>query len=180
MDYNEQIAFLRRHEGKNSVTRRIHILQRLQRQENAMDKEKIMDYARRIKPVMRGNSKHVLLAPEVSEKDLYWIPSVPIHTQSCAFSSDKPLQRAYDLIPAAMITTYHRHGGYYGCLRPSADEAIYQCPKLILDQVCAFEFTVQTLDFSKVYDAKLDRHVLMTIYYTGKLPQIVADQEVTW
>ena len=155
-------------------------LEKLLQQENAMSQKERLSYAKKIKPLMRGTSGYVELGPQTKAQELYWIPAYPISTQSFAFSCHCPLKPAKGLKEIGRITTYHRYGGFYGLLRPSTDEAIIQCPKEILDKVCAFEFQTDTLEFRKVYHAGLDRHILTTVYYEGSLPEDIAAQDVRW
>lgn len=180
MDYSEQISYLKL-EDYPQKAKHIAILKQLQKQEEDLPQEMVMNYASKIKPVMRGNARKVSIDPdEYKNGTLFWIPSVPIHTQSVTFKTSKPLCQAQGLKEIARIVTYHRYGGYYGFLRPSTDEAIIQCPKEILDKVCAFEFVAETLDFGQIYNHRLDRHVLTTVYYAGTLPDQIATQCVKW
>ncbi len=180
MYMKEQIDWIKKIGTERQKELLLPILEKLYSQEKAMSKEEIMAYAKKIKPLMRGSEKYVRLAPSTKEQKLFWLPSCPISTDSFAYSCHQPLKPAEGLKEIGRITTYHRYGGYYGFLRPSTDEAIIQCPKEILDKVCAFEFQTDTLDFPKVYHAGLDRHILTTIYYEGKLPEDIAAQEVSW
>lgn len=158
----------------------LEILNTLQAQEAAMTKEDIMAHAARIRPIMRGNnSDNISSCPCSPDAKMFWIKSTLIHNDSCAFNHTA-IKPAVGLKEIGRILSFHRYGSYYGCLTPSADEAIIQCPKEILDKVCAFEFYTPTLDFHKVYDVNLDRHVLTTIYYEGELPEDVKSQPVKW
>ena len=65
-------------------------------------------------------------------------------------------------------------------LKPSVDDAILQCPKNILDKVCAFEFVVSSFNVANTIDPDLEMHRLVTVYYTGKLPDDIAKQKVQW
>ena len=152
---------------------------RLAEQEK-MPKKEIMAYAHKIRPLVRGTEKDALLAPYNQTKPLYWAKPARISTQSFTFRADSALMRAEGLTEIGRITTYHRYGGFYGCLRPSVDEAIVQCPKEWLDKVCAFEIQTDSLNFNEVYSPALDRHVLRTIYYTGTLPEEIANLPVKW
>lgn len=180
MKTKEQIDWIKQRGTKRQKELLLPTLEKLYTQEEAMSKEEILDYAKKIKPVMRGTKKYVALSPEDENKQLFWIPAFPISTQSFSFLSSCPLKPAVGLKEICRITTYHRYGGYRAFLRPSTDEAIIQCPKEILDKVCAFEFQTKTMEYSKIYHAGLDRHILTTVYYEGSLPEDIAAQNVSW
>lgn len=180
MKTKEEIDWIKQRGTERQKELLLPILEKLLEQEEAMSKEEILAYAKKIKPVMRGTAEYVAISPEIKKKDLFWIPAFPISTQSFSYSCEAPIKPAVGLKEICRITTYHRYGGYYGFLRPSTDEAILQCPKEILNKVCAFEFQTDTLDFRKIYNAGLDRHVLTTVYYEGSLPEDIAAQEVSW
>ena len=131
-----------------------------------MTKEEIMEAAKRMCPV-----KH-------KKGVLWWIRRLKIHNQSCTFEP-KYICKAEGLTPIKTIKTYHKCG-YYGLLKPSVDEAIYQCPKDIIDNVVAFEFIIpENPTLGEVYDMKLNRHVIQTTYYTGTLSPKVG-KRVLW
>lgn len=180
MKTKEQIDWIKNNNRNEAKKVYLPILEKLLQQEEAMTKDDILAYAKKIKPLMRGSEEYVSLSPETKKQKLFWIPSYPISTQSFSYSCHKPLKPAEGLKEICRITTYHRYGGHYGFLRPSVDEAIIQCPKDILDKVCAFEFQTDTLDLSQIYHAGLDRHILTTVYYEGTLPEDIAAQEVSW
>lgn len=136
--------------------------------ESSMSPEEIIEVAKRMCPVMRR-----------PKGTLWWIRRLKIHNQSCRFSPSY-ICKAEGLTPVATVTTYHKTGGYHGFIKPSVDEAIYQCPKDIIDKVVAFEFVVpECATLGEVYDSKLDRHVLQTTYYTGVLSPKVS-KKVEW
>ncbi len=181
MNTRDQIEFIKRTTQNVQVkTKLLSILENLLKQEESMPRKEILAYAKKIKPVMRGTEKHVAIYTNTENKNLFWIPAYPIHHQSFSYVCHTPLKPAVGLKELARITTYHTYGGYHGLLRPSTDEAIIQCPKDILNKVCAFEFQTDTLDIRKIYHAGLDRHILTTVYYEGTLPEDIAAQEVTW
>lgn len=154
------------------------ILARLEEQEK-MPKEEILRYAKKIRPLVRGN-KGEYLDIEHRNDPLYWANAQNIATKSFTYSQDNAIKVAEGLKEVGRINTYHRYGGFYGILRPSVDEAIVQCPKEWLDKVTAFEVQADSLSFSEVYSTKLDRHVLRTIYYTGLIPEDIVNLPVEW
>ena len=203
MKIKEQVAWIKKlsriSEPRMSMI--IGILENLERQEEAMSQEEILVRAAKIRPLMRGTDEYVGMWPDSPEIEfilgqtgyrrhrralrensaqLYWAGNVPIHSQSFSYSSHTPQGKAEGLREIGRITTYHRYGGYYGCLRPSTDEAIIQCPKEWLDKVCAFEFIAASDKFNELYDGDLDRHVLTTVYYAGEVPAAIMDQPVSW
>ena len=180
MKTKEQIDWIKQRGSERQKELLLPILEKLLQQEEAMTKEEILSYAKKIKPVMRGTAEYVAISPEIEKKDIFWIPAFPISTQSFSYSCEAPIKPAVGLKEIGRITTYHRYGGYRAFLRPSTDEAIIQCPKDILDKVCAFEFQTETMEYSKIYHAGLDRHILTTVYYEGTLPEDIAAQDVSW
>lgn len=180
MKTKEQIDWIKRNGQYKEKKFLLPVLEKLLIQEKAMTKEEILAYAKKIKPLMRGTKNCVAFSPKTENKKLFWIPSYPISTKSFCFLCHQPLKQAEGLKEIGRITSYHRYGSYCGFLRPSTDEAIIQCPKGILDNVCAFEFQTTSLELCDIYHVGLDRHVLTTIYYEGTLPEDIAAQEVTW
>ena len=181
MTTRDRIEFIKRSTLDNEIKANLLlILEKLLKQEECMTRKDILAYAEKIKPVMRGSKDYIGISPYMDGKELFWIPSYPIHHQSFCYICHHPLKKAEGLKELARITTYHNYGGFHGLLRPSTDEAIIQCPKEILDKVCAFEFQTDTLDMRKVYHAGLDRHILTTVYYEGTLPKDIAAQFVSW
>lgn len=177
------------------------ILERLSAQEKRYTKEEILALAKRIRPVLRGTKHYVGIFPAGSELysvlhetkamqhlkemaetggKLFFVESHYVATRSFSFDEHYPLLEAPALTEVARITTYHKYGGYYGCLRPSIDEAIYQCPPELLDKVTAFELIAKSELFRDIYDQDLDRHVLTTIYYTGEIPEEITNLSLVW
>jgi hypothetical protein len=74
---------------------------------------------------------------------LYWIEPCEIHGESCTYGAKyiRPVNETLNFVTE--VKTYHKYGGYYGFIRPSMDEAIYQCPKDILDDVVAVDGSQQ-------------------------------------
>lgn len=179
MDYQEQINFLQRNNlPAEKLNEYVSILTMLKQQETSMSRKEILAYAKKIKPLMRKKEQEDHPAND-GNGCLFWLKSTAIHSESCTYTPVL-LHKAEGLHEIARITTYHRYGGYPMFLRPSADEAIYQCPKEILDKVCAFEFIAASDKIHEVYNLSLDRHILTTVYYTGVLPQEIANEEIRW
>ncbi len=143
---------MRRGLSEEEATKVIQLLEELEAKKTAMSPSEILEYAKKIKPLRKN--KH---------EELFWLQSTAIATTSC-FYINKQIQKAEGLTEVARIKSYHTYGSYYGLLCPSTDEAIWQCPKEILDKVCAFEFYTPSFDLADVYDSNLDRHILTTIY----------------
>lgn len=159
----------------------IKLLKKLQVLESSLSKIQLMEYAKNIKPVLRGDRMQVELKERYPEgSELFFVPSFPIHTQSVVFTPHFPFMKAEELVEIARVKTYHRCGKCSGVFKPTIEDAIVQCPKKILDQVVAFEFVVPTLPAWRFYKPDLDRHVITTVYYTGTLPKEVSNQEVKW
>ena len=181
--------------------KRKEIKEQLSAQEKRYTKEELLTLAKRIRPVMRGSEHFVGMFPNGSELHsylheskafqhlqemaktggkLYFVEAPYVATRSFTYDEHHPLLEATGLTEIARITTYHRYGGFPGFLRPSIDEAIYQCPPEILDKVTAFEFVAPSERIRDVYDFYLDRHVLTTIYYTGEIPKEISELSLTW
>ena len=81
------------------------------------------------------------------------------------------------------FTCYLRYSGYYGILRPCAEDVLQQFPQDLIAkgmEEYAFELYIPSLSFINVYDALLDRHKATVIVYRLKngLPKPVKDQRV--
>ncbi len=152
-----------------------------------MSKEKLIQLAHRIKPLMYPKDESTLAYK------LYWTKPVPL-TQSFYFNFDDAsvvrneegeILEVNDLVKVCEFTCYHRYGGYYGCLRPGMNEIIQQFPAYLLtDEKAeyAVELIFSSLELHDVYDAILDRHVSTIIVYQLKngLPKELRDQEVIY
>ncbi len=181
MTTKEQIDYLNQSAGKRLALKRceeaIGILTKLEEQEK-MPQEEILRLAKKIRPLVRVGKTTSVFQNQI--KPLFWAEAPHIATKSFTFNSGRGIKIATGIHEIARITTYHRYGGFRVFLRPSVDEAIIQCPKELLDKVVGFEFQTDTLKASAVYDRFLDRHVLRTVYYTGELPEDIANLPVEW
>lgn len=157
----------------------IAILDKLEQQKRAMSQEQIMAYAAKIRPVLFGSNGEAGICPKENDKELYWLKSTPIATTSCTFKP-QVIAKAEGLKEIGRIVSYHSYGGYYIFLRPSADEAIYQCPKEILDKACAFAFMTPTTEIRDIYNSNLDLHKLTTVYFEGTVPPEIANDPIKW
>lgn len=152
-----------------------------------MPKEKLIQLAHRIKPLMYPKDESAL------PHKLYWTKPVPL-TQSFYFNFDDSsivrneegeILEVDDLVKICEFTCYHRYGGYYGCLRPGMDEVIQQFPAYLLTDEKA-EYAVEvifpSLELHDIYDSILDRHVSTVIVYRLKngLPQELSNQEIMY
>lgn len=181
MKYEDKIFWLRECSRlpQEKIEKYVAILDKLEQQKQAMSQEQVMAYAAKIRPVLFGLNGEIRIYPRKDDTELYWLKSTPIATTSCTFNA-KVIAKAEGLKEIGRIVSYHSYGGYYGFLRPSADEAIYQCPKEILDKACAFAFMTPTLDLRTLYDSNLDLHRLTTIYFEGAVPPEIADTPIEW
>ena len=146
--------------------------EKLLKLEKSMSQADIMKHAAHMCPVMRN--------PE-DGNILYWIEPCEIHGQSCTYGAIfiRPVKEHLNFVTE--VRTYHKYGGYYGFIRPSMDEAIFQCPKDILDDVVAVEFVIpEDKSIYEIYIDELDRHKLAVRYYTGcELPDDLK-RELVW
>ena len=177
------------------------IKKQLDAQEKRYTKEEIIALAKRIRPVMRGTKHFVGIYPggnevhttlhktkamehlkEMAETGgkLFFVEAPYIATHSYTYEEHHPLLEATGLTEVARITTYHRYGGFPCFLRPSIDEAIYQCPEELIDKVTAFEIVANSDRFRDIYNEALDRHVLTTVYYTGEVPEEITNLGLVW
>ncbi len=133
----------------------------------------LVQFAHRIKPVMRPKEGSLL------KKGLYWSKPEPL-TQSFYFNfndSSVLKNKNGEILAVEAIekvcefTCFHRYGGYYGCLRPGMDEIIQQFPAhLLADEKAeyAVEVVFPSLNLCDIYDSVLDRHVSTVIVYRPK------------
>lgn len=147
----------------------------------------LVQFAQRIKPVMRPKEGSTL------KKGLYWSKPEPL-TQSFYFNfndSSVLKNKNGEILAVEAIekvcefTCFHRYGGYYGCLRPGMDEIIQQFPAhLLADEKAeyAVEVVFPSLNLCDIYDSVLDRHVSTVIVYRPKkgLPRELKEQEVVY
>lgn len=158
----------------------IEILKTLEQQRSSMSDEDILKYAHQMHYVARFKDDQIFLYENTEELPLYFADSLSVCQKSCSFEA-KPLALADNLTPLGSITTYHSYGGYPIFLRPSIDEAIWQCPKEWLNLATAFEFSaIKQEGFLNIYNGHLDCHVLKTTYYQGLVPNIVKQKNYQW
>ena len=158
-----------------------------------MPKTELIERAKRIKPLVRVNSRGQRREFGVFAKNdrLVFIKPSDIHqsylynftTSEIVKDTDGLMVWApsEELQEVTSFTCYHRYGGYHGFFRPGIDEVLSQIPKSVdLTQVHAFEIKVTSLTLSDIYDATLDRHVSMVTLYklTNGLPKQIAAQKV--
>ncbi len=181
MNIQECIENVRRQIYISSERRQqaIDVLLRLERQEQ-MTKEEAFAYAKKIRPLVRGTKKDATLKPNNLTGKLFWANAPYIASESFTSSENNAIRKARGLKEVGRITTYHQYDLSFAHLCPNIFEAITQCPKQWLDKVVAFEFQVDTYDYSHIYDELVDRNVLRTIYYTGTLPEDIANLPLKW
>ena len=182
---NEHFTSLRE---LNPVTKKNYqAIVRMLLEKEQMSKERLIQLAHRIKPLMYPKDESAL------PYKLYWTKPVPL-TQSFYFNFDDAsvvqneegeILEVNDLVKICEFTCYHRYGGYYGCLRPGMDEIIQQFPEYLLTDEKA-EYAVEvifpSLNLHDVYDSVIDRHVSTVRVYQLKngLPQELRNQEVIY
>ena len=184
MSYEIQIAKLKEFTGEGAPMEEIAVateqLTKLAQMRDAFSLEKILAYAKKVRPVVRIKENIIGLFPDMSSSDLYWIvySNVSISSYICGA---KKIAKAEGLKEIARVKTYHTLGVYASFLSPTVDEIIYQCPKEILDKAVAFEVVCNSHDVIKdCYNKWLNLHVLETIFYEGEMPEVVADFEIKW
>lgn len=182
---NEHFTSLR--ELNPVVKKNYQAIIRMLLEKEQMSKEKLIQLAHRIKPLMYPKDKSTL------PYKLYWTKPVPL-TQSFYFNfndasvvqnKEGEILEVNDLVKICEFTCYHRYGGYYGCLRPGMDEIIQQFPAhLLTDEKAeyAVEVIFPSLNLYDVYDSVLDRHVSTVRVYQLKngLPLELHNQEVIY
>ncbi len=200
MNYSEKIAAVRRYPYAAMEVRekKIELLKNLQKLAKSWSNEKLLAYARKMHPLLRGSEiycsffdddklANYLLGEEHFRRHqrlikrygklLFWMKQVPLY---CPLSEgQKILQEASGLVELRRVTTYYDSDYSPAVLRPTIADAIIQCPKDILKQVVAFEFVAPSSNAKDCYDEVLGMHVLTTVYYTGVVPQEIAEQKVS-
>lgn len=171
-------------QGKSLFKKRVQKkLLKLETMEKNLPKEKALEMAKRIRPVMTQNECgciELLMEGACPDGVKHWVEGNKIYNQSYVFSDFRLLYgRAENLKKIATIKTYHKLG-FCGLLKPSAYEVLYQIPKRYRNKVVAFELYAPADTMEKLYDADLKRHVLTCVLYSGTIPQSVAEKEVIW
>ena len=182
---NEHFTSLRE---LNPVTKKNYLaIVRMLLEKEQMSKERLIQLAHRIKPLMYPKDESML------PYKLYWTKPVPL-TQSFYFNfndasvvqnKEGEILEVNDLVKICEFTCYHRYGGYYGCLRPGMDEIIQQFPAhLLTDEKAeyAVEVIFTSLNLHDIYDSVIDRHVSTVRVYQLKngLPLELRNQEVIY
>lgn len=154
--------------------------ERLNRRENEISLENLLALARRIKPVCRFDGTHfnAFFRGEPETEGLFFIKPLPIDDRSFYFGPEKTL-KAEGLRYLCSADTYH---GYFcpTIVKPTVKEVLCQLPEEVcrrLDEVVAFEVVLPALDWS-LADPALKRHVLVTHFFTGTLPEEIRRQQV--
>lgn len=133
----------------------------LERIENSITKEQIMERAKTLRPIAEFKNIGYMM---------FWVDGCKIHNQSYTWDI-KRLKPTGFLRELGRITTYHRCN-HPSLFKPSVDECIYQCP---YPEATAFRI-------AKVgdYNYALDRHEAETIYYAGDIPEDIKNIKIEW
>ena len=160
--------------------KKVNILLDLAEKRFKMSNFELITKAYQMHLVMRGTKDALYISLPNCKDGYFFVEGNYITTQSCTFYP-KALAEAQNLTKLGSITTYHSYGGHPSFLRPSIDEAIWQCPKEWQEQATAFEFSYPKTELiSDVYDSELDLHVLTTTYYKCEIPDIVKQKRFQW
>ena len=154
--------------------------ERLNRRENEISLEELLALARRIKPVCRFDGTHfnAFFRGEPETEGLFFIEPLPIDSRRFYFGPQKVL-KAEGLRYLCSADTYHD----YFCptiVKPTVKEVLCQLPEEVCghsEEVVAFEVVLPALDLS-LADPALKRHVLVTHFFTGVLPEEIRRQPV--
>ncbi len=134
----------------------------LEKIENSMTKEQIIERARTLRPVAELKKVGGMI---------FWVDGGNIHTQSYTWDLKRLKPTGY-LRELGHVRTYHKCG-HPSLFKPSVDECVYQCP---YPEATAFQIIVD----SGYYDYELDRHGAETIYYTGTIPEDIRNRVIKW
>lgn len=160
------------------------------RRSEDMPKDKLLEMARRIKPLVRmvdGRKLHVgekcpnsylVYTQPFDIRDSYYFDFEPKHTV-CG-KDGKPLA-VEGLKEVGRFICYHRYGGYWLFVRPGVDEVLQQLPAEFADkQIDAFELEFYSDACHEIWNAEIDRHISTVILYAleNGLPEVVKNQKV--
>ncbi len=148
--------------------------------EQEFSREELLFLARNIKPVCRFDGGHfnAIFCGEPETDGLFFIEPLPVDSRSFYFCPQKNLQ-AKGLRYLCSADTYHSYS-YPTIVKPTVKEVLCQLPEEVrrhLKEVVAFEVVLPSLDLS-LADPILKRHVLVTHFFTGQLPESVRNQPV--
>lgn len=141
---------------------KIELMERLERQEADLPREKAMILAQKIWPVITCSV----------DSSKLWIEHKKICSESYTWNPIK-IKKASDLQKIEEIVTYHK------CIVPyismlSAYQVLYQIRTGVIEKVVAFEILTDSCE----YDHCIDRHAVRVVLYSGKLPDL--NQVVRW
>ncbi|MBR5154212.1 MAG: hypothetical protein IKW58_00620 [Alphaproteobacteria bacterium] len=166
--------------GQYLLQQYLNLLNDLYVKRQAFTKEEILKHAHQMHYVARCTQDKMFLINPPQNAGLYFMDNTHISTKSCSFDA-KPELEATGLTKLGTIATYHSYGGHYMFLRPSVDEAIWQCPKEWQDKAVAFEFAIpSSVEVESVYDRNLDLHILNTTFYAGETPRAIKERTYYW
>ena len=158
-------------------------LQKLEAMEKNLPKEKALEMAKRIRPVMTQNEYgciDLLMEGACPDGVKHWVDGEKIYNHSYVFSDFRMLYgKAENLKKIATIKTYHKPG-FCGLLKPTVYEVLYQIPKRYVNKVVAFELYAPADTMEKLYDEQLDRHEFICVLYEGVMPHNIAAKEILW
>ena len=158
----------------------IQIRANLECLEKQLPKEKALELAKRIRPVMSKNEINRLSIFNDPACTKYWVDGCKIYNQSYSFNANIfHYGKALNLKPIAQITTYHKCG-HPLLVKPSVYEVLYQIPSELLNDVVAFELYAPSNHAIDIYSSIIDRHVLTCILYTGTMPDDIKEQPIEW
>ena len=155
-----------------------------------MPEDKLLEMARRIKPLVRmvdGRKLHVgekisnsylVYTQPFDVRDSYYYNFQPKH--AVCGKDGKPM-KVEGLKEVGRFICYHRYGGYWLFVRPGVDEVLQQLPVEFADrQIDAFEIEFSSDACHDIWNAKIDRHISTVILYAleNGLPEEVKNQSV--
>lgn len=133
----------------------------LEKIENSMTKEQIIERARTLRPV--AEFKNI-------GRMMFWVDGGRIHMTSYTWDLKRLKPTGY-LRELGRVKTYHNGSPFF--FKPSVDECVYQCP---YPEATAFMVVPGSGD----YDYNLECWDAETVYYAGDMPEAIRNREIEW
>lgn len=133
----------------------------LEKIENSMTKEQIIERARTLRPVAEFKKVGGMI---------FWVDGCKIHTEAYTWNLKRLKPTGY-LRELGRVKTYHNGSPFF--FKPSVDECVYQCP---YPEATAF----MVVSGCGGYNNELECWEAETIYYAGTMPEDIKNREIEW
>ena len=182
MNTQEKIIYLQKRFGidEQEALDKISILDKYNAQRD-LPQEKIISLARKIKPLVRINKEksvcHFGGPAGNPDSELYWTAPVDIAEASFCYQPIPLFLDCFGLEKICEITTYHQ-SSCNAFPNPTTFDVLCQMPVDFEEEAVGFEIFIPLDKIAESFDPILGLNRFQTIFYKGKMPKSIQQQDV--